>query len=159
MKSTEEDVQAHPVIANATNWMPLDTTTHQDHVIAHVLGATVLGYFVLDETLYMSLDIGFIWIIYIDGQMGLVPQGVALDEIEVEEDIRSKIKAEVGSLVGDSEGSYSHLVQAEPTCTITEVNFFGADNGRRRLIVSGEESSLIIETSLASAEIKVYGAS
>ena len=40
------------------NWMPAETTTHQDHVIAHVMGATVLGYFVIDEVLYILLDIG-----------------------------------------------------------------------------------------------------
>ena len=36
-----------------TIWSEKDTTTHQDHVIAHVLGATVLGYFILDEALYL----------------------------------------------------------------------------------------------------------
>ena len=45
-------------------WTPRDTTTNQDHVIAHVLGATFLGYFVFEEALYVLLDIGFIWTIF-----------------------------------------------------------------------------------------------
>ena len=56
----------------ATEWSAKDTTTHQDHVIAHVLGATWLGHFIEDEALYVLLDIGFIWMIYLDGEMGLL---------------------------------------------------------------------------------------
>ncbi|MEA2172806.1 MAG: hypothetical protein QOD00_398, partial [Blastocatellia bacterium] len=29
-----------------TEWLDQETSMHQDHVIAHVIGATVLGYFV-----------------------------------------------------------------------------------------------------------------
>ena len=47
-------------------------------MIAHVIGASVLGHFVWDETAYLLLDIGFIWNIYLDGEMGLVPQTLAL---------------------------------------------------------------------------------
>ena len=53
-------------------WTAAETNTHQDHVIAHVIGATPLGHFILDETAYMLLDIGFIWNIYLDMEMGLV---------------------------------------------------------------------------------------
>ena len=59
-------------------WTMAETNTHQDHVIAHVIGATPLGHFIWDETAYIVLDIGFIWNIYLDMQMGLLPQGVAI---------------------------------------------------------------------------------
>lgn len=32
-----------------SEWLPQETTTHQDHVIAHVVGATVLGYFIVAD--------------------------------------------------------------------------------------------------------------
>lgn len=65
-----------------TEWVSKETTTHQDHVVAHVIAATVLGYFVLNEALFILLDIGFIWTVYLDGEMALLPQGVAIGELE-----------------------------------------------------------------------------
>jgi len=35
-------------------WRAAETNTHQDHVIAHVIGATPLSYFIWDETVYLS---------------------------------------------------------------------------------------------------------
>ena len=52
------------------DWHSRETTTHQDHVIAHVVGARVLGYFILDEALHLLLDIGFVWMVFLDGEMG-----------------------------------------------------------------------------------------
>ena len=63
-------------------WTAAETNTHQDHVIAHVIGATVLGHFIWDETAYLLLDIGFVWNIYLDMEMGLVPQTVAIRELD-----------------------------------------------------------------------------
>jgi hypothetical protein len=63
------------------NWNAAETNTHQDHVIAHVIGATPLGHFIWDETAYILLDIGFIWNIYLDLEMGLVPQSAAIAEL------------------------------------------------------------------------------
>ncbi len=54
------------------SWTAAETNKHQDHVIAHVIGATPLEYFIHDETAYVLLDIGFIWNIYLDMEMGLV---------------------------------------------------------------------------------------
>src|SRR5258708_39200577 len=76
-------------------WAPEETSTHQDHVIAHVIGATVLGYFVLDETLHLVLAIGFIWRIYLDGQMVLLPQTAALGELEVDAAERNKLERDI----------------------------------------------------------------
>lgn len=40
-------------------WEPAETNTHQDHVIAHVIGSTVLGYLILADAIHLLLDIGF----------------------------------------------------------------------------------------------------
>ena len=77
------------------NWSPADTNTHQDHVIAHVIGATVEAYFVWDETAYLVLDIGFVWNIYLDIEMGLVPQVVAIAELDASGELPAGAEAEL----------------------------------------------------------------
>src|ERR1700754_3520223 len=111
-------------------WTSIESNTHQDHVIAHVIGATSLGHFIWDETAYLLLDIGFIWNIYLDMDMGLVPQAVAIREVN-----------ELRSFAAELEtGTY------EPN-PIKSVELF--ENGdKRRLVGHCEHRDLIIETSL-----------
>ncbi|MGH9956749.1 MAG: hypothetical protein ACREBC_06420 [Pyrinomonadaceae bacterium] len=137
-------------------WLPKNTTTHQDHVIAHVIGTTVFGYFILEETLYLLLDIGFIWTVYLDGEMGLLPHPVAIGELEVEEQVRREIRADVDLLLRDGFGAHGLTRIMSPTvnCFITEVSFFSHDD-RRRLLITGEDESLAIETSLTTGEVKL----
>ena len=137
-------------------WKPKDTTTHQDHVIAHVLGAKFLGYFLFDEVLYVLLDIGFIWSIFLDGEMGLLPHPLAVNELEVADDVKIQLKADIDALLG---GHARELMRYSPSpveCLITGVSFF-ADGDARRLLIVGEEADVIIETSLRTAGIQVYG--
>jgi hypothetical protein len=137
-------------------WTPKDTTTHQDHVIAHVLGATFLGYFIFEEALYILLDIGFVWTIFLDGEMGLLPHPVAVTELEMDREIKEQIKADIDVLLG-SEASPEKLLRLIPPpveCQIKDVSFFAAED-RRRLLVAGAEASIVIETSLATAEVQV----
>jgi hypothetical protein len=137
-------------------WAALDTTTHQDHVIAHVVGAKVLAYFIRDETLYILLDIGFIWTIYLDFQMVLLPQSVAISELEVAEEMRRMVRAESDNLMGGGDyAALSYFVPAPVECVITAASLFAADD-QRRLILRGEEASLAIETSLVTTDIQVY---
>jgi hypothetical protein len=137
-------------------WTPRDTTTHQDHVIAHVLGATFLGYFVFDEVLYVLLDIGFVWSIFLNGEMGLLPHPVAVSELEIAADVKAEIKADVDSLLNDGCGQEPvRLLRPPVECRIKDVSFF-ADGEARRLVIVGEEATVIIETSLLTAEIRVY---
>ncbi|MBC8030013.1 MAG: hypothetical protein H7Z16_07870 [Pyrinomonadaceae bacterium] len=140
------------------DWQARETTTHQDHVIAHVIGASALGYFVFDEALYILLDIGFVWMIFVDCEMGLLPHPVAVNELEIAEPLRNQIKADIDLLLSDkvSPDGLSQLIQTPVGCQIKEVSFFGQGN-RRRLIITGEAASLAIETSLTTAEIQVYG--
>ena len=136
------------------NWTPKDTTTHQDHVIAHVVGATVLGYFVFDEALYALLDIGFVWTIFLDGEMALLPHPVAIKELEIDEPSRQEISADIDLLLGDNPSTEKllRLTAAQVDCRVEEVSFFECGE-RRRLLLKGEEGNLTIETSLITAEI------
>lgn len=138
-------------------WEPEETTTHQDHVIAHVIGASVPGYFVFDEVLYILLDIGFIWAIFLDGQMTLLPHPVAVSELEVGDQLKEDIKSDVGILLGDHPAP-EELLQMKPSpvsCQIKDVSF-SKHGAQRRLTLMGEESNLAIVTSLETREIKIH---
>ena len=113
-------------------WTPAETNTHQDHVIAHVIGATPLGHFVWDETAYILLDIGFIWNIYLDMEMGLVPERVAISELEADEATKSELLAAANQA-------------ASP---IESVELFENED-ERRLVLKCERESVVIETSLS----------
>jgi hypothetical protein len=116
-------------------WERGETNTHQDHVIAHVIGASVLRYFVWDETAYLLLDIGFIWNIYLDAEMGLLPEALALGELEVDGDLTR----------------WESVAEPSP---IQSVDLFQSDDGRR-LVLNCEETILVLETSFTTREIHV----
>jgi len=139
-------------------WAPRETTTHQDHVIAHIIDATVLGYFIQNEALYVLLDIGFIWTVYLDGEMALLPHPVCTAELETDEQTRLEIKRDVDLLLSlgrEAEG-LRHLTLPPVECALKEVAFYERDL-ERRFVLEGEPGSLVVETSLTTAEIKVYG--
>jgi hypothetical protein len=121
-----------------------------------VIGATVLGYFVFDEALYILLDIGFVWTIFVDGEMGLLPHPVAVSELEIDGETREQIKADIGALLGSQAAPEKllRLIAPPVECQIAEVNFL-AHEDRRRLMVIGEQASLTIETSIVSGEVLV----
>jgi len=139
------------------NWEPEETTNHQDHVIAHVIGASVLGHFVFDEVLYILLDIGFIWAIFLDGQMTLLPHPVAVSELEIGEQLKEDIKNDVGVLLGNNPAAdeLAQMKRSPIFCQLKDVSFAKLGD-QRRLILTGEESNLTIVTSLDTTEIKVY---
>lgn len=144
---------------NSSDWTESETTKHQDHVIAHVLGATVLGWFVAGEAAHVLLDIGFLWTIYLDGEMNLLPQGVAIPELDASE-ISSADKAELAfdAQLLLSEGrdavGLKRFNAAPVECLITTIEFFAADS-ERRLVIRGEMANIEIETSLESHEVGV----
>ena len=137
-------------------WSPAETSTHQDHVIAHVLGATVLGHFVFDQAAHILLDIGFIWTIFVDGEMGLVPQAMAIKELELETDAKAELLNDAQLLHNggrDAEG----LVRIRPApadCLITEVNFYARDD-ERHVLVTGEDAKIAINTSMLTGGIHI----
>ena len=116
-------------------WTTAETNKHQDHVIAHVIGATPLEHFVHDETAYVLLDIGVIWNIYLDMEMGLVPERMALSELNVDPELLKKTSIECGP--------------------IESVELF-EDGQERRLVLNGERGAWVIETSLSHRWIRVH---
>src|SRR5678816_476663 len=116
-------------------WTEGETNKHQDHVIAHVIGATPLEYFIHDETAYVLLDIGFIWNIYLDMEMGLVPERLAISELGVDAESLQRTNVECGPIES------AELLE---------------DGQERRLVLNCEPGQLIIETSLSHRWIRVH---
>ena len=137
-------------------WELADTNTHQDHVIAHVIGASVLGYFTWDETAYLLLDIGFIWNIYLDGEMGLVPQSQAVNELPSDDALKKEIGQDVDAITMGLDQSVLRAISVPGfSSPIQTIQFFVRDN-LRRLVLACEEGTLVVETSLNDGEVKVY---
>jgi len=139
-----------------SEWQLAETNTHQDHVIAHVLGASVLGYFTWDETAYLLLDIGFIWNIYLDGEMGLVPQSQAVNELPADDALKNQIRQDLDAIARGPDKAVLRAVSVPALSSpIQTIEFFVRDNSRR-LVLACEESTLVVETSLNTGEVKVY---
>lgn len=139
------------------DWIKADTDTHQDHVIAHVLGATVIGYFVHDETAFLLLDIGFIWNIYLNGEMGLLPHPVAISELETDEAIKDELKRDIDQALQETNtNSFIRLMSSPNAAPIQIVDFFVRENSRQ-LFLTCASGSIVIETSLDTREVKIMG--
>jgi len=124
-------------------------------VIAHVIGATVLGHFTLDETAFLFLDIGFIWNVYLDGEMGLLPHPVALAELQTDDVTKAQLRADVDKLQSGSSEEVSRMTYSDMVSAIESVAFFGHENSRR-LTITCETGSIVVETSLEGAEVNIY---
>ena len=124
-------------------WTTAETNTHQDHVIAHVIGATPLGHFIWDETAYIVLDIGFIWNIYLDLEMGLVPQGLAIAELEADEAKKSELRSYVDQLTG-----------VESVGPIQSVELFESEDARRLVLIC-EDGNLFVETDIGHRHTRI----
>lgn len=138
------------------DWEELATTTHQDHVIAHVIDTTPLGYLVLADEIHLLLDIGFVWKIYSDGEMGLLPHPVAVAELNVNEERLAQIKTDIDVLLRDDIGaaalnSFSLL---SSRCVITGVQVF-LRGDLRKILLTGEGGSVEIQMSVTSGTIHV----
>lgn len=137
-------------------WAPAETSTHQDHVIAHVIGSTVLGYLVLADAIHLLLDIGFIWKIYADAEMGLLPHPVAVAELEVTDNEREQIAADIDlrlRLAGDPT-AFKRLRVTMSECLIEQVEVFAKDE-MKKLILFGEESNLELDMSAKDDSISI----
>ena len=140
----------------SSDWELHETSTHQDHVIAHVIGATVLGYFEFDQAAHLVLDIGFIWTIYVDGEMGLVPQTLAISELEWDAAAKAELRDDVQALHDDGSDAQglARITPAPASCLIAEVSFYARESNRRVSVI-GEEASLFIITSLLTGEVQI----
>jgi hypothetical protein len=141
-------------------WDEAVTTTHQDHVIAHVIGTTALAYIILDDAIHLLLDIGFIWNIYLDGEMGLLPHPVATSELEVSEDLRSEIKGEIDLLLRDGAGAASSLIRFSAFTIaplIVAVHLFRR-NDELKLVIECDTGNIEIRTSMTDHKFHVIEA-
>lgn len=140
-----------------STWRSAETTTHQDHVIAHVIGATVLAYFILEETAFLVLDIGFIWHVYLDGEMGLRPHPVAVTELSADYATKQDLQKSVDATLQRGSPLPGPILQPSPNATpIVSVDFLLRQNSRR-LILTCEEGHIVVETSLETSEVNVMG--
>ena len=142
-----------------SEWQTIETTTHQDHVIAHVVGATVLGWVVAGEAAHLLLDIGFLWSVYLDGEMNLLPQGVAIPELESDE-LTSADKAELTFdaelLLSEGSGAagLKRFTPAPVECLINAVDVLASNSGRR-IVVRGEVGNVEVETSFGTTQVNI----
>jgi hypothetical protein len=141
----------------AMNWTELETSTHQDHIIKHVLGATVLGWFIAGEAAHFLLDMGFLWTVYIDGEMNLLPQGVALADLEgdeLTETDRTELAFDADLLAheGRDAQDLKRFTPAEVECLVSSVDFLGSDS-RRQIVIRGESARIEVETSPEDGEL------
>jgi hypothetical protein len=140
----------------SSGWVEAETTTHQDHVIAHVIGATVLGYLIFDETSYLLLDIGFVWNIYLDGEMGLVPHPMLLAQLDIDEKAKSELRCDIDALLGSGprDGSMQRMTKLQLPTPIQAVDVLRKDDSLR-LVLSCDHGGLVIETSVETREIDI----
>ena len=128
-------------------------------MIKHVIGATVLGWFVAGEAAHFLLDIGFVWTIYLDGEMNLLPQGVAIAELDADDLTsadRTELAFDADMLLqqGRDVQELKRFTTAPIECLIESVEVFGVGD-RRLLVVNGESARLRMETSIENAEISI----
>jgi hypothetical protein len=131
-------------------WQPVETSTYQDHVIKHVLGATVLGWVVIEDAMHLLLDVGLLWTIYVTAEMSLMAQSVAIDDLENDDLTREQVlqltsDAQLLFSEGREAAGLQRFTGAPLECTITGVDVFASDS-QRRIMVFGETSDLEIET-------------
>ena len=144
------------------HWNQLETNTHQDHVIKHVVGATVLGWFIAGEAAQLLLDIGFLWTIYLDGEMNLLPQGVAISELDAD-GLTSADKAELAFdadlllSAGREATGLKRFTTSPAECLIDSVELFAADSNRRIAIYGDNQTRIKIDTSQESGQITIRG--
>ena len=143
--------------SSAEKWQPLETSTFQDHVIKHVLGATVLGWIVIGDAAHLLLDVGLLWTIYVTGEMDLMAQSVAIQDLEGGDVSRADIlQFESDAQKLKSEGreatGLARLTAAPVECAITGVALFSR-NSERRIMIEGEQANIEILTDLDKSEL------
>ena len=126
-------------------WAEAGADTYREHVVAHVVGATVLGHFETEDALHLLLDIGFVWTVFVDGQMLLRHERLALAELDIAEETRAALAEDFDELQGEAAagGRLSHARRAR--CLVREVSLYES-GARRRLVVRGDAAGLLVES-------------
>ena len=114
------------------------------------------------EAAHLLLDIGFLWTVYIDGEMNLLPQGVAIAELDADEITaadRTELAFDVQLLLAEGREAtgLKRFTPAPVECLIVAVDFLGVDS-RRRIAVRGEIDDINIDDQSETGEIYVSAA-
>jgi hypothetical protein len=102
---------------------------------------------------------GFLWTIYLDGEMNLLPQGVAIAELDGD-DVSAADRAELtfdADLLmseGRQASGLKRFVPASVRCVIDTVEVRGRDS-QRKVLVQGDSATIAIETSVESGDVKI----
>jgi hypothetical protein len=141
------------------NWTELETSTYQHHVIQHVIGATVLGWFITEDAVHLVLDVGLLWTVYVNAEMNLMALFVAIEDLESDELPKSVIdeltkEAQILIDQGLEASGLQRFTAASVACLVEEVNLF-ASNSKRRIVIRGESSSIRVDASPETSELDV----
>ncbi|HMF55704.1 MAG TPA: hypothetical protein VK619_05055 [Pyrinomonadaceae bacterium] len=139
-----------------SEWIHQETDNYSDHVIEHVKGTTVLGYFLAEEAIHLLLDIGFILTIYADAQMALTIQSLCISELTLEDYVKAELLNDIQLLhdEGRAAEGLAWITPAPADCLITDVSIYALDE-RRRIMLTGEDESILVETSPGEGDINV----
>jgi hypothetical protein len=140
-------------------WTELETSTYQHHVIQHVIGATVLGWFIAEDAVHFVLDVGLLWTVYVNAEMNLMALFVAIEDLESEElpkPVIDELMSDAQTLIdqGREASGLKRFTAASVGCLVEEVNLFGAD-AQRRIAIQGEVGTIEIRTSTDDGLINV----
>jgi hypothetical protein len=94
----------------------------------------------------MLLDIGFIWNVYLDMEMGLLPHPVAISELEAAEKFKTELRSDVDLVLGGE--SPLRMKAVEHATPIESVEIY-ASGDERRLVLICEQRDVVLETSLS----------
>ena len=140
-------------------WTELETSTYQHHVIQHVIGATVLGWFVAEDAVHFALDVGLLWTVYVNAEMNLMALFVAIEDLESDElpgSVIDELTSDAQTLIdqGREANGLKRFTAASVGCLVEEVNLFGAD-AQRRIVIRGEAGTVEIRTCTDAGLINV----
>ena len=141
------------------SWTELETSNFQDHVIKHVLGATILGWIIRGDAAHFLLDVGLLWTIYVTAEMDLMAQSVAIQDLEGDDLSHADVlQFESDAQLLISEGREAtglvRLTAAPVECVIRGVALFGFDS-QRRILIEGEHADIEIITSVDNSELTI----
>ena len=132
-------------------WTELETSTYQHHVIVHVIGSTVLGWFIAEDAVHFVLDVGLLWTVYVNGEMNLMALFVAIKDLESDElpqRVIDELTSDAQTLIeqGRDAGGLKHFTTTSVSCVVEDVSLFSADS-QRRIVIRGEAGTIEIRTS------------
>ena len=141
------------------HWIELETSTYQDHVIKHVLGATVLGWIVIEDAVHLLLDVGLLWTIYVTAEMDLMAQSVAIQDLAgnaVSDSDILQFESDAQLLISEGREATGlvRLTAAPVECVVCGVEIFSCDS-QRRILIEGEHAHLEIITNPDNSDLTI----